>query len=95
MLKWILIYVLIMSVIAFAAMGLDKRRARKGQWRIPEKMLFLFVILGGGAGGLAGMYLFRHKTKHWYFAIGFPVIFVLELVGVIALYIFTDGFAFF
>lgn len=84
---WILIvYVWIMSVIAFAAMGIDKRRAKKQQWRVPEKMLFLFVILGGGAGGIAGMYLFRHKTKHWYFAIGFPLIFLAELALVLYLY---------
>ncbi len=85
MLKWVFIYALLMSVIAFVLMGIDKRRAKKGAWRIPEKTLFLPVILGGGAGGILGMYFFRHKTKHWYFAIGFPVIFVLEVIGVVAL----------
>ncbi len=84
-----------MSVTAFALMGADKRRAKKKQWRIPEKLLFLFVILGGGIGGIAGMYLFRHKTKHWYFVIGFPVIFAVELAAVIYLYVFTDLFSMF
>lgn len=64
-------------------MGLDKRKAQKGAWRIPEKSLFLPVILGGGIGGILGMKFFRHKTKHWYFVIGFPFICVIEyaLIG--------------
>lgn len=76
--KWILIYLVIINILSFAAMGIDKRRAVKNKWRIPEKTLFLFVLLGGGVGGTAGMYMFHHKTKHWYFALGFPFITVLE-----------------
>ncbi len=83
MIKWILVFAAIMSVIAFILMGVDKSRAKKGKWRIPEKTLFLPVVLGGGLGGILGMYLFRHKTKHWYFAIGFPAIFILEAAAVI------------
>ncbi len=78
LLKVILAVMLIMSLAAFIMMGLDKSKARKGKWRIPEKTLFLPVILGGGLGGILGMYVFRHKTKHWYFKFGFPVIFILE-----------------
>ena len=74
-----LFYLLAVNVLAFALMGLDKLKARKGARRIPEKILFLFVILGGSVGGIIGMLLFRHKTRHWYFAVGFPVILVIQL----------------
>ena len=67
-------------------MGIDKRRAVKNKRRIPEKTLFMFVLLGGGIGGTAAMYVFRHKTKHWYFVIGFPFIALVELVGLMLLY---------
>ncbi len=77
-LRIILGVMLVMSLAAFIMMGLDKRRAKRKKWRIPEKALFLPVILGGGLGGILGMYVFRHKTKHWYFKYGFPVIFILE-----------------
>ena len=56
----------------------DKRRARLHRWRIPEKVLFGVSLLGGSAGTWAGMYLFRHKTKHWYFVIGMPLILVCQ-----------------
>ena len=62
------------SVIAFALMGIDKGKARRGARRIPEKKLFLFTLLGGGIGGTLGMYIFHHKTRHWYFAVFFPLI---------------------
>ena len=61
----------LMSLILFILMGADKRKARKGAWRVPERTLFLFAFFGGAIGGLAGMYTFRHKTKHWYFVLGF------------------------
>ncbi len=54
-------------MIAFILYGADKRRARKGHWRIPESVLLGFGFFGGSIGALLGMYLFRHKTKHWYF----------------------------
>ncbi|MGN0631860.1 MAG: DUF1294 domain-containing protein [Ruminococcus sp.] len=76
--KIFLIYLLLINAVSFAAMGIDKKRAVKNKWRIPEKTLFLFVLLGGGIGGTAGMYFFRHKTKHWYFAVGFPFIAAVE-----------------
>lgn len=71
------------SVIAFALMGIDKGKARRGARRIPEKKLFLFTLLGGGIGGTLGMYIFHHKTRHWYFAVFFPLIAIVQ----IALYI--------
>ena len=73
------LYVVLVNLWAFLLMGLDKRRAKKGRWRISEKMLFLPVVLGGGPGGILGMRVFHHKTKHWYFRIGFPIISLVEL----------------
>ena len=73
--KNIIIYLVIINLIAFLAMWLDKRKAEKGKWRIPENSLLLLVLLGGGIGGIAGMYTFRHKTKKAKFYIGFPLIF--------------------
>ena len=57
----------ILSLLAFILYGADKRRARRGLWRISEKALLLTSFLGGALGGLAAMQLFRHKTRHWYF----------------------------
>ncbi len=74
----VLIWLLFMSAVSFAAMGLDKLYAGRGERRIPEKRLFLFAALGGAVGGLLGMYLFRHKTKHWYFVVGFWALFALQ-----------------
>lgn len=77
------IYLLIVNLIAFSLMGLDKRRAKKDAWRIKETTLFLPVLLGGGVGGILGMKAFHHKTKHWYFRFGFPAILILETAGVL------------
>lgn len=79
----VLIYLAVMSLISFALMGVDKKKAEKHKWRVPEKVLFLFVLLGGGAGGILGMQFFRHKTKHWYFAIGFPLITIAEYAAIV------------
>ncbi|OUP22591.1 hypothetical protein B5F29_00925 [Lachnoclostridium sp. An196] len=69
-------------------MGLDKRKARKNLWRIPEKTLFLSAILGGSAGAIAGMYVFHHKTRHWYFVIGMPLILVIQIgLGIWLIYL--------
>lgn len=64
-------------------MWLDKRKAIKGSWRIPEKTLFIITALGGGIGTIAGMYTFRHKTQKIQFVIGFPVITILEIMAII------------
>ncbi len=77
----VLIWVLAWTLIAFALMGLDKWKARHESWRIPEKTLFLSAVLGGSAGAMLGMYLFRHKTRHRRFVIGMPVIFLLQLAA--------------
>ena len=73
-----LIAALMMNIAAFCLMGVDKRRAKRGAWRIPERTLFLVTALMGGVGGTAGMFFFRHKTKHWYFRIGFPALTVIQ-----------------
>ena len=78
-----IIYVIIINIIAFLAMFIDKKKAQKARWRISEKALFILVFLGGGIGGIAGMYTFRHKTKKPAFVIGFPTILILEIVAVI------------
>jgi uncharacterized membrane protein YsdA (DUF1294 family) len=61
-------------------MGIDKYKAKHNKWRIKEKLLFTFVILGGGIGGTLGMFCFHHKTKHWYFRFFFPFITIVEAV---------------
>ena len=67
-----------MSLAAFCAMGFDKRRARRGGRRVPEKTLLMLALLGGSPGAVAGMHCFRHKTRHWYFRWGLPAILLLQ-----------------
>jgi len=81
--KYLIIYLIIMNIIGFFIMAVDKHKAKKHAWRIPEKMLFLASLVGGSIGTWAGMYVFRHKTKHWYFVIGMPLILVLHVVLVL------------
>ncbi|MGN1271214.1 MAG: DUF1294 domain-containing protein [Clostridia bacterium] len=81
--KYIIMYVIIINLIAFLAMYIDKRRAKKGRWRIKESTLFTLVLLGGGIGGIAGMYVFRHKTQKMQFVIGFPAILITEIICII------------
>lgn len=68
-------------------MGIDKEKAKRKAWRIPEKTFFLVSFLGGSLGSFLGMRVFRHKTKHWYFVIGIPTIFILQVVGSILLFV--------
>ena len=67
------------SCLDFSLMGVDKRKARREEWRIPESTLWLFALLGGGVGGFLGMRCFRHKTRHWYFRFGFPLLATLQI----------------
>lgn len=72
----------VMSVIAFAVFGADKRRSkRKGARRVPERTLFALALLGGGCGAFAGMHVFHHKTKHWYFRLLLPLIALAQLAA--------------
>ena len=70
----------IMNIAAFALMGHDKRCARQGRWRVPEKTLFLVTACFGGLGGVLGMKVFHHKTQHWYFKVFFPVLLTIQIV---------------
>ena len=81
--KYLLIYLCIINLIGFFAMFLDKQKAKRGKWRIPEKTLFLLAIIGGSLGTTLGMNIFRHKTKHWYFKFGMPFILIVQVVLVI------------
>ena len=82
-----LILYAVMSVFLFTMMGLDKAKARRGAWRISEKALFVFALLGGAPGGTAGMFLFRHKTRHWTFRLGFPLLAAAQLALLAWLYL--------
>ena len=75
----LLYYLAAVNVLAFALMGIDKVKAKRGVWRIPEKALFLSALIGGSIGAIAGMFAFRHKTKHLSFVLGLPAILLLHL----------------
>lgn len=79
----IILYFIVINIFGFFIMWLDKRKAKKGAWRIPEKTLFIITALGGGIGTIAGMYTFRHKTQKIQFVIGVPFITILEIVTII------------
>lgn len=81
-----LIYLCIVNAIGFALMLLDKAKAKKNLWRIPERTFFLIACIGGSLGCILGMYTVRHKTKHPKFTIGMPLIFALQVVAVIVIY---------
>ena len=81
--KEIAIYILLVNLIAFAAMGLDKFKAQKGMWRTKEKTLFILAAVGGSIGAIAGMYTCRHKTKHNQFVYGMPMIFVVHIITIV------------
>lgn len=75
----VLLYLEIVNAAAFALFGIDKLRAKRGRWRIPEATLILSAVLGGGVGALGGMLLFRHKIRKKKFTVGIPVILIMEI----------------
>ena len=79
------LYILCMNLIGFFMMGIDKQKARKRSFRIPEATLFTIAIIGGSLGSIIGMHVFRHKTRHWYFLYGMPVILLLQIALVLFL----------
>ena len=81
----ILYYLVAMNVLGFLFMGLDKWKAKKRAWRIPEATLLLIAALGGAVGSMIGMHLFHHKTRHWYFLYGMPAILLIQVLIVVAL----------
>ena len=72
------IYLIAINILTFLIFGLDKRKARKGKWRIPEATLIGLAVAGGSIGALLGMYLFRHKTQKRKFNLGIPAILLLQ-----------------
>ena len=84
--KAVILYLAAMNLAGFLLMGEDKRRARRHLWRISEKALFCCALLGGSAGAWAGMYVSRHKTKHWRFVIGMPFILAAQVFLLLWLY---------
>lgn len=84
--KYFIIYLIAINIIAFLAMYVDKRKARYGKWRIPEQTLFILALIGGSIGAIAGMCTFRHKTKKMRFAVGFPVILVLQVILIFSIW---------
>ena len=83
----LLVWLAVINLLTFLVYGTDKRRARKGKWRVPEKTLFLLPLLGGSIGALLGMRVFHHKTKHWYFVWGIPAILLAQIA--LAVWIYT------
>lgn len=78
-----LIYYIVINLIGFIIMGVDKRKAIRNAYRIPEASLFCIALLGGALGTTLGMRVFRHKTRHWYFAVGMPLIFFAQLALIV------------
>ena len=81
----IIIYLIVMNLITFVVFGADKYKAMKKKFRVPEKTLFLLAAVGGSIGALAGMFTFRHKTRKWYFRIGIPCIWAVQILLLIYL----------
>ena len=77
----LLIYLVIVNAAGFVLMLIDKQKAIRGAWRIPEKTLFSVAVVGGSIGCIAGMYTFRHKTKHKSFTVGMPAILLMQVAG--------------
>lgn len=78
-------YVILINITGFALMGIDKRKAVKHAFRIPESTLFIIAVIGGSIGSIVGMYTFRHKTRHWYFVYGMPFILVVQVLIIVLL----------
>lgn len=89
----LVLYLVIVNIAGFAEMGIDKKRARRGAYRIPEANLFLTAAIGGSIGSILGMYTFRHKTKHLSFVIGMPTILLVQ-IGIVGYLLFCSPFEF-
>ncbi|MRG87654.1 DUF1294 domain-containing protein [Salinibacillus xinjiangensis] len=79
MIQWFVIYLVVINGVGFLVMGIDNRKAIKGKWRIPEKHLFFYALIGGSLGSTFGMILFRHKVKRLKFTLGFPLLIILHI----------------
>ena len=87
--KWVLLILAAVNLLAFALYGVDKVKAKKGAWRIPEATLLLVAFLGGSMGALLGMEVFRHKTRHAKFRILVPLFLILHIA--LAVYMVKRG----
>lgn len=83
---YLLWYLAAVNLVTFTVYGVDKAKARRGACRVPEKTLFLLPLLGGSVGALLGMLVFRHKTKHWYFVWGIPLILLAQIALAVWVY---------
>ena len=83
----LLVWLIVINLVTFAVYGIDKAKAKRGAWRVPEKTLFLLPLLGGSLGALLGMKVFHHKTKHWYFVWGIPLILLAQITLAVWLYV--------
>ena len=92
--SYIVLYLAIVNLAGLIVMGIDKLRARKRVWRIPESTLFVIALIGGSLGTTIGMHLFHHKTRHWYFLFGMPAILVIQIATVLILMYSPIQFAF-
>lgn len=82
---YIVSYLITVNLIGFVIMGVDKLKAKKRAWRIPESTLFVVALIGGSLGTTIGMHVFRHKTRHWYFLYGMPAILLIQIAIVVVL----------
>jgi len=85
--KNILIYLIAINLISFLTMYIDKKKAKWGKWRVKESTLFTLALIGGSIGSIAGMHLFRHKTKKTRFVIGFPAVLIIQIIVAIIIII--------
>lgn len=85
----VVVYLLLVNLIGFLLMGIDKSRARHGRWRISEATLVMIAFLGGSIGAILGMWIFHHKTRHWYFRYGLPLILLAQLAAALVCGCFT------
>jgi len=86
LIKILIVYLLIVNAIGFVLMLVDKIKAKKNLWRIPEATLFLVAVIGGSIGSILGMYTFRHKTKHIKFIVGMPLILAVQVVACVLIW---------
>ncbi|MBC3888316.1 DUF1294 domain-containing protein [Acetobacterium paludosum] len=87
---YLILYLIIINFVTFFLFWKDKRRSKRDAWRIPEKTLLIFSVVGGSVGGIMGMKVFHHKTKHLQFSLGLPVILLFQ-VGIAAVAFFKFG----
>ena len=82
----IISYFVLINIAGLLAMGIDKYKAKKRAFRIPEATLFILAVFGGSFGTTLGMFLFRHKTRHWSFLYGMPLILIIQIILIAVLY---------